>query len=81
MISMVQSISIGQLELAAWPCSLLAPAHLLISQTWKTKKSTCFLIKNCKYQCIINIILILNPKHISYQEENELCPSQNQDNI
>jgi len=33
MTSMVWNISIGQLGLAAWLCSLPAPAHLLISRT------------------------------------------------
>jgi len=31
MLSMVWNISVGQLGLAAWFCSLQAPAHLLIS--------------------------------------------------
>jgi len=31
MTSMVRNISLGQLGLAAWLCSLPAPAHLLIS--------------------------------------------------
>jgi len=30
---------------------------------------------------VINILLVLNPKHSSYWEENELCPSRNQDNV
>ena len=30
---------------------------------------------------VINILLILNPKYSSYWEENELHPSQNQDNL
>jgi len=40
MTSMVWNISIGQLELAAWLCSLPAPAHLLISQKWETQKKS-----------------------------------------
>jgi len=39
MMSMVWNISTGQLGLAAWLCSLPAPAHLLISRTWETGKS------------------------------------------
>jgi len=35
---MVWNISVGQLGLAAWLCSLPAPAHQLISQTWETEK-------------------------------------------
>jgi len=34
MTSMVWNISTGQLRLAVWPCSLPAPAHLLISRIW-----------------------------------------------
>ena len=36
MTSMVWNISIGQIGLGAWLCSLPAPAHLLISWTWET---------------------------------------------
>jgi len=38
MISVVWNISTGQPGLAAWLCSLPAPAHLLFSQTWETEK-------------------------------------------
>ena len=38
MTSVVRSISTGQPGLAAWLCSLPAPAHLLFSQTWETEK-------------------------------------------
>jgi len=37
--STVLNISVGQLGLAAWLCSLPAPAPLLSSQTWETEKS------------------------------------------
>jgi len=40
----------GQLGLAAWLCSLLAPAHLLISWIWGTEKSLWFLSNNWKHQ-------------------------------
>jgi len=46
MISMVWNISIGQLGLAAWLCSLPAPAHRLISWTWETEKSPWCLSNN-----------------------------------
>jgi len=46
MPSTIWNISIGQLGLAAWLCSLPAPAHLLISQTWETEKSLRFLSNN-----------------------------------
>jgi len=39
MRSVVWNISIGQLELATWLCSLPALVHLLISQSWETEKS------------------------------------------
>jgi len=39
MTFMVWGISIGQLGLAAWLCSLPALAHMLIRQTWETGKS------------------------------------------
>jgi len=40
---MVWNISIAQLGLAAWLCSLQAPAHLLSSWAWETGKSPWFL--------------------------------------
>ena len=43
MMSMVWNISIGQLGLAVRLCSLPTLAHLLISQTWKSKKVLDFL--------------------------------------
>ena len=51
MMSMVGNISIGQLGLAAWLCSLPAPAHLLLSWTGETGKSPWFHSNNWKYQC------------------------------
>jgi len=50
-MSMVWSISTGQLGLAAWLCSLPAPAHPLVSWTWETGRSPWFPIKNWKHQC------------------------------
>jgi len=40
MVSMVWNISTGRAWLSAWLCSLPAPAHLLISQTRETEKSS-----------------------------------------
>jgi len=37
--SMIWNISIGQPGLAAWLCSVPAPAPLLISRSWETGKS------------------------------------------
>ena len=70
MMSMVWNISTGQLGLAAWLCSLPAPAPLLIIWMWETGKSPWFLSNNQDHQCIINILIILNPKHSSHWEEN-----------
>ena len=42
MASMVWNVSPAQLGLAAWLCSLPAPARLLISWTWETGKSPQF---------------------------------------
>jgi len=57
MLPMIWSISIGQPGLAAWLCSLPAPAHPQDSATTKNIS-------------VINILLLLNPKHSSYWEEN-----------
>ena len=40
---MLWNTSIGWFALASWLCSLPAPAHLLISWTWETEESLCFL--------------------------------------
>jgi len=48
---MVWNISIAWLGLAACPCSLPAPAHLLVSWIWETGKSPWFLSTNWKHQC------------------------------
>jgi len=48
MPSMVWNISAG---LAAWPCSLPAPACLLISWIWETGRSPWFLGNSWKPQC------------------------------
>ena len=70
MMSVVWNISIGHLASAAWLCSLLALVHLLGSLKLETGKSPWFLWSNWKYQCITNILLILNAKHNSYWKEN-----------
>jgi len=46
MMSMVWNNSTGQPGLAAWLCSLPAPAHLLISWTWETGRGPWFLSNN-----------------------------------
>ena len=48
MTSGLCSISIGQLALAVWLCSLPAPAQLLIGWIWETEKSPWFLSNNWK---------------------------------
>ena len=78
MMFKVWNISIGQVGLAVWLCSLPASAQLLISWIWETGKSPWF-IATTENISVINIILLLNPKHSSYWEENELYPSWNQD--
>jgi len=50
-MSMVWSISISQLGLAAWLCSLPAPAHLPVSWIRETAKSPWFHSSNWKHQC------------------------------
>ena len=39
-------------------------------------RRTCF-----RYQCVVNIRLLLNPKHSSYWEENQLYPSHSKDSL
>ena len=51
MMSMVWNISIGQLGLAAWLCSLPALVHLLVSWRWATGGSPWFLSNNWKHRC------------------------------
>jgi len=75
MMSMVWNISIGQPGLAAQLCSLPVPAHLLISRTWETRKQVLDFIATTENISVINILLLLNPKHSSYWEENNLYPS------
>jgi len=70
MTSMVWSISMGQLGLAAWLCSLPAPAHLLISWVWETGEKVLDFIAPTENISAINIVLVPNPKYISYWEEN-----------
>jgi len=40
MMSMVWNTSVSSLGLAAWLCCLPAPAHLLVSLTWETEKTS-----------------------------------------
>jgi len=48
---MVWNISIGQLGLSGWLCSLPAPEHLLISWIWQAEESPWFCSNNWKHQC------------------------------
>jgi len=76
MTSVVWNISVSQLGRAAWLCSLPAPAHLLISWTWETGKSPRFLSNNDNHQCVINIILLLNPKHRATNKKINSIPAK-----
>jgi len=67
---MVWNISTGQLGLSAWLCSLPAPAHLLVSQTWETEEKVLDFTASTENVSVSNILLVLNPKHSSYWEEN-----------
>ena len=69
-ISMVWNTSSGQLGLAAWLCSLPAPAHMFASWIWEIGKKVLDLIATTKNVNIVNISLILNRKNNSYCEEN-----------
>jgi len=69
MASMVWNISTGHPGLAAWLCSLPAPAHRLISWIWETEKSPWFHSNNWKHQCYQHSSRI-NCKQSSYWEEN-----------
>jgi len=63
MMSTVWNISAGQLGLAAWLRSLPAPAHLLSMRNWIKVLGFIVTTENIS---VINIRLILNPKHSSY---------------
>ena len=69
MTSILWNFSTGQPGLAAWLYSLPGPAHLLIAEYWKLKKVRGFLATTENIS-VINILLVLNPKHSSYWEEN-----------
>jgi len=60
-----------------------APSHLLhtcsLAECEKLEKVLDF-IATTENINVISILLVLNPKHSSYWEENELYPSCNQDN-
>jgi len=45
----------------------------------KKQKKVLDIIATTENISVINILLILNPKHSSYREENKLYSSQNQD--
>jgi len=69
MTFMVWNISIGRLGLAAWLCSLPALALLIIIWVRETGRSPSF-SATTENISVINIFLLLNPKHSSYWEEN-----------
>jgi len=62
---MVWKISVGQLGLSAWLCSLPASAHCSLAEYEKLEKVLDFLAIT-ENITVINILLILNPKHRSY---------------
>jgi len=64
-MSMVWNISTGQLGLAAWLCSLPAPAHCSLAEHGGLEKVLDFL-STTENISVINILLLLNPKHSSY---------------
>jgi len=66
MTSMVWNISIGQLGLPAWLSSLLVPAS---TEYTRLEKALDFLATT-KSIHIINVLLLPNPKHSGYWEEN-----------
>jgi len=69
MRSMVWNISTRQLGLAAWLCSLPAPAHYSLAEQGRLEKALDF-TATTENISVINTPLILNPKHSSYWEEN-----------
>ena len=68
--SVVWNILVGWLGLSAWLCFLPTPAHLLISWTWETGKKVLDFLATTENTGVINILLVLNPKHNRYCEEN-----------
>jgi len=53
--------------LAGWLCSLPAPADLLIN---KRLEKVLDLLATAENISVIKVLLLLNPKHSSYSEEN-----------
>jgi len=66
---MVWNISLASLgiHLAVFPPSSCTPAHQLNMRNWAKVLDFLATIKNIS---VINIILVLNPKHSSYWEAN-----------
>jgi len=58
------------------PPSSCTPAHQLNMRSWKKVPDFVATTENIS---VIDVLLVLKPKHSSYWEGNELCPSQNQD--
>jgi len=62
-----------------------APSQLLhtcsLAEYGRLEKKIIDFIATTKNISVINMLLVLNPKHSSYWEENYLCPSRNQSTI
>jgi len=69
MTSLVWNISIGQLGVAAWLCSLELPHTSSLAQHERLEKVLDFLATT-ENTSLTKILLVLNPKHSSYWEEN-----------
>jgi len=64
---------------AAWASCLPVLLHTCSSAEYEKLGKVLDFIATAENISIINILLLLNPNHSSYWEENELYPSQNQD--
>jgi len=78
MTSMVWTISTGQLGLAVCyaPSQLL---HICSSAEYEQLEKVLDFTATTENMSVINILLVLNLKHSSYWEENQLYPSCSQD--
>jgi len=55
---------------SVWLCSLPAPAHLLFGHILETEEKVLDFLTTNGNITATNILLVLNPKHSSYWEEN-----------
>ena len=78
MTSVVWNISIAQLGLSIWLCSLQLLHTCLLAEYGGLEKNLDFLAttENISFT---SFLLTLNPKHSSYWQENSLYPSRKQD--